>query len=132
MVAACTPAQKPIEYAKDPCQFCKMTIMEPGFASELVTKKGKVFKFDDLSCMIKYMKIEQTSIEDHAYVLVNMYGSNEFLNVQDAVFLHSESFKSPMRGDVAAFKGLPDHSNLPLETTEEIKPLNWAEIIKLF
>lgn len=41
----------PIKLNTDNCDYCKMTIADLRFASELITEKGKVYKYDDLSCL---------------------------------------------------------------------------------
>ena len=53
LLAACQPSPKPIEYGSDMCDYCKMTIVDQQHAAELVTTKGKAFKFDAIeSCSI--------------------------------------------------------------------------------
>ena len=50
----CTQEPEPLVYGKDVCQFCKMTLMDHKFGAELVTNKGKVYKFDDINCMLNF------------------------------------------------------------------------------
>ena len=42
---------------KTPAYTCKMTLVDKKFGAEVVTKKGKVYKFDDLNCMIKFYQL---------------------------------------------------------------------------
>ena len=30
--------------------------MDPKFGGEVITKKGKIYKFDDLHCMVSFLK----------------------------------------------------------------------------
>ncbi len=115
-----------IQYAKDPCQYCKMTIMEPGFAAELVTKKGKSFKFDDLSCMIQFMKTEGNTYEDYALVLVNNHSDHTFIDAGNAMYIRDERLRSPMRGDLGAFAEKMDRE------FADSKVLNWSDVWNLF
>src|SRR5690606_3250333 len=55
------PQPQPIKLNSDACDYCKMTISDARFASELVTKKGRVYKFDDITCMVNYTK-ENTKV----------------------------------------------------------------------
>ena len=43
LVASCAPKAEPIDYGKEECAFCKMTIVSPQFASEGVTQKSKAY-----------------------------------------------------------------------------------------
>jgi copper chaperone NosL len=102
---SCTSAPEPINYGKDECVHCKMTIMDSRFGCEIVTDKGKVFKFDDLHCMVSYIKIKDWNENNFKFLVVNDFLSGgNFLNIKNAYFLKSDLFKSPMRGDVAAFQ----------------------------
>ena len=47
LLNGCSKGPKPIDYGNDGCHFCKMTIVDKIHGSELITEKGKVFKFDD-------------------------------------------------------------------------------------
>lgn len=52
LLSACTPKAQSITYGADMCHFCKMNIVDVQHASEIVTKKGKVFKYDAIECML--------------------------------------------------------------------------------
>ncbi|MDR7820308.1 nitrous oxide reductase accessory protein NosL [Riemerella anatipestifer] len=45
-----------IELGKDQCSHCKMTIQDSRYATELITEKGRIYKFDDLVCMEAYTR----------------------------------------------------------------------------
>ena len=53
-ISACTVEPQPIQYGRDNCAFCKMTIVDGRYGSELVSSKGKVFKFDAVECLINF------------------------------------------------------------------------------
>lgn len=104
MGQGCTPQPDPIRYGQDACQFCKMTIVDPRFAAEVVTKKGRAYKFDDLACLVKHVRAEAYTDADLPIVLVADYAHpGTLLDARAAVFVADESLRSPMRGDVAAF-----------------------------
>ncbi|WP_255070733.1 hypothetical protein [Lacihabitans sp. LS3-19] len=106
--------------------------MKPGFACELVNSKGKNFKFDDISCLIKYMKIEGTSQSDYEFIVVNQFQKEEFIDAKEGLYLQSENFKSPMRGDIAAFKNSPIQIDISDYEVDLKKVLTWEEIFDLF
>lgn len=103
-LGSCSSAPPPIVAGKDQCHECKMVIMDVRFASEIITKKGKAFKFDDVKCMIDYMHLGATEVNDieHIYVL-DYLDKSKFVRVEDAFFVSSNDFHSPMNGNTAAF-----------------------------
>ena len=91
--ANCSVKPEPLRYSKDNCSFCKMTLVDDKFGGELVTKKGKVFKFDDIKCMISFLNSAEGKV-DYSYELVVDYAhaADEFdlIPASDAFYLQSE------------------------------------------
>lgn len=103
-LVSCSAQPEPLKIGQDVCQLCKMGIADARFGGEVLTKKGKVFKFDDIGCMIRFIKsggVEQKDIGQT--VVINYEKQNDFINTGKAVFLIGESIKSPMNFNVAAF-----------------------------
>jgi copper chaperone NosL len=129
---SCAQSPEPIRYGKDACVFCKMTIMDKKYAAEIVTSKGKAFKFDDLSCMVKYMKANQLNDSELAFVVVNDYSNpGELIDVKTATFLSSKDLRSPMRGDVAAFSA-KSFATANMSKFTDAKMLTWKEVFDNF
>ena len=96
-VTCCTPEKTPIEYGLDKCHYCRMTIVDKRFGCELVTSKGKVYKFDATECMAHYMEQENLNAEGVALVLTNTWDRpGELISVESCLFLQSENMPSPM------------------------------------
>lgn len=92
----------PIKLHKDNCDHCKMTIADDRFAAQLITDKGRAYKFDDLSCMMRFSDESKNLVYTQKYV--NDYTKNNILiDAKTAFFIYSTNVRSPMRGDVAAF-----------------------------
>ncbi|MEZ4905535.1 MAG: nitrous oxide reductase accessory protein NosL [Spirosomataceae bacterium] len=122
----------PINYGKDACEFCKMMIMDKKYAAEIVTDKGKAYKFDDLSCMVKYMKVNKLNEANFSFFVVNDYSKpGELIDVKTATFLGSKDLRSPMRGDVAAFadKSVAEATK---SRFSDAKILTWKEVFESF
>ncbi len=101
---SCTPKAEPFKYGTDNCYTCKMGIIDRKFGSELVTKKGKVYKFDDVGCMVRLMKsgtLEQSEVSQ--VLVVNYEKENDLLDVNLCTFVVGQDIKSPMNFNVAAF-----------------------------
>lgn len=131
-MSSCSSQTEPISYGKDNCSLCKMTIMDKEYACELVTQKGKVFKFDDISCLVKYIKSTHTAETDYSFLVVNDFKrTNQFIDVREAFFVSGEGFTSPMRGDLAAFA---DKKAVEAEQKKnpDIKVLSWKQALEKF
>jgi copper chaperone NosL len=103
-LVSCSSQPEPFKVGTDICHLCKMGIVDTKFGSEIITDKGKIFKFDDMGCMIRFMKaggVEQKNISQT--VVINYEKQNDFIDVNKAVLLKSEITKSPMGFDLAAF-----------------------------
>lgn len=120
---------KPINYGTDQCAHCRMTVSDARFGSQLVTNKGRAYHFDDVACVVAYVKAGSVAEEDVAnYYLPDYSNENELLPAEGLFLLKSESLKSPMRGDVAAFASKAD-----LEKVREVhggENLAWADLWK--
>lgn len=129
---ACSINPEAIQYGKENCSFCKMTIMDGKFGSELVTLKGKIFKFDDVSCMIKYINTSEQTSTDFSHIVVNSYDKPENLvDANSLFFVVSPKFQSPMMGNTAAFTD-ENKANEILGKDTEAKKYLWNDLIKNF
>jgi len=94
IMSACTPKPEAINYGNDGCDYCKMTIVDKRYAAELVTTKGKVYKFDAVECMINYKK-ENTDTK-WILELVSDFNSQQLVDAANSSFLRCAQLSSPM------------------------------------
>lgn len=117
-----------IRYGQDQCIYCKMTISDARFGTQIVTKKGRAFNFDDIQCMIAFLKAGDVDQSDIQEIYVPDYvNDNQLLPVSEVLLLKSESLRSPMRGDIAAFRSKED-----LEDARKIhggEVLTWDDLL---
>ena len=100
---SCNTGPKPIDYGSDGCQYCKMTIVDKIHGAEIVTNKGKVFKFDATECMLNYLQDNPDTKSGNFYT--NHYESpTDLIATPEATFLISKALPSPMNGNITAFK----------------------------
>ena len=102
VLMSCSVEQKPISYGKDACHYCKMNIVDQQHASEIVTKKGKVFKYDAIECMANDND-NNTADNVALYLVMDYKNPNNFLDAKLATYLISENISSPMNGNLSAF-----------------------------
>jgi copper chaperone NosL len=104
LASSCTPKTEPFNYGKDNCYFCKMGIADPKYGGEVITKKSKVYKFDDVICMVRYLQSGTLKENEIAKkVIINFEKENDFLDVGKAIFWVSPELRSPMGSNAAAF-----------------------------
>ncbi len=106
-LSACTVEPVPINYGSDACNFCKMNIVDSQHAAEFVTKKGKVYKFDAIECMMNQMK--DFGSEEIALYMVSDYSTpGELTDAVAATYLKTEAIPSPMGGFLTGFKEMAE------------------------
>lgn len=127
LVSSCKVEPEQINYGKDTCHYCSMTIVDHQHASELVTAKGKVYKYDAIECLINDLKKRDSS--EVGLLLVNDYSHpSELISAESATYLISEGVPSPMGAFLSAFSNKATAEAVKSEKGGEI--FNWQEVKK--
>ena len=129
LLQSCNAGPEPIIAGTDHCDFCKMTITEPRFASELVTKKGRVYKFDDIQCLLQYKATAAVQPADvQGCYLADYAGTHMLLKAEESFLFRSEELRTPMNGQVIAF----GHRDSLQAVAVRLKgqPLTWEQLNK--
>lgn len=92
-----------INLNKDNCDNCNMPISDIRFGCELVTEKGRVYKFDDVSCMIGYSAENKDKLNNALYYVCDYLSPHELVQTNQLTFIEGEAVNSPMGGNVASF-----------------------------
>lgn len=122
LMASCSRQPVPIKYNKDNCDYCQMTIADSRFAAELMTDKGKVFKFDDLACMLNY-KLENKSSKFIGNFVNEFIQPNQMIPLESSFVIQGERVGSPMGGNMAAFSNRDSAVAYSYRLNAELKPL---------
>ncbi len=128
-LTSCNPVSEPLKLGFDNCHFCKMTISDARFGAELVTTKGKIYKFDDTHCILDYLKtksIESANIKN--IYLSNYSGNHQLIDVKNALLLKAAELRSPMAGNVAAFNLQDSLASVQKRFSGTI--VSWSELIR--
>ena len=105
VMISCSTEPEPLHYGTDICYVCKMTLMDNKFGGELVTKRGKMYKFDDLNCFLNFYNSEYEPAEDFQHRLVIDYSSpGKLVDATFGFYFKSEDIRSPMNGGIALFE----------------------------
>ncbi|WP_421824643.1 nitrous oxide reductase accessory protein NosL [Flagellimonas oceanensis] len=103
LASGCSIRPKPIDYGHVGCHYCSMTIVDKQHAAQLVTKKGKVFNFDAIECMMNQLKDQDKSTM--ALFMVNDFDQpGSLVDGTKATYLISENIPSPMGAFLSAFE----------------------------
>ena len=127
-LSSCNVQPEPFVLGKDACEDCKMTIMDARFGGEIITKKGRVYKFDDARCIAHFIKTNAIIQDKIAKTVVSSYEeANSFIDVNQAYFVVSEQLHSPMNSNAAAFK----NKNLAEQKVKKSAGAthNWDELL---
>ena len=106
LIGACTPKPQPIDYGKEECAFCKMTIVSPQFASEVVTHKVAL------------------------HLVCDYLNEGNFIEASPATYLVSPNIESPMGGNLAAFSSKEDAQRIQAEKGGDL--YDWEGIQQKF
>ena len=100
-LAGCQAEPRPVQLGVDSCTFCRMTVGDPRFAAEFVTKKGKVLTFDSIECLAAFAVADEDAGTPW---VTNFNDPGEWLKADRAFFVRSPAVRSPMGLNVSAYK----------------------------
>mgnify|MGYP003607980446 FL=1 len=126
-VSCVTNEAEPIKLNSDACEFCKMKISDGKFGAELITNKGRIYKFDDMHCMISYHK-ENLTTNIQSFYIHDFSQNNILIPAETAFYVKGGEINSPMRGNIIAVK-TEEEANKVIEKYKA-NPTSWSEIIK--
>ena len=123
---SCSVEPKKINYGKDHCHYCDMTVVDKTHASEYVTKKGKAYTFDAIECLVNELN-ENKNEDMMAFILVSDYSSpGKLIKATEATYLISKNIKSPMGANLSAFE-LKETASKHINKNEG-KLYNWEQL----
>ena len=107
-----------------------MQITDNRYGSEIVTEKGKVFKFDEAGCMIEYAIVKNLIGDANQKFLVIDFATPEtFIDATTAFFVQNDNFRSPMGSNVMAFDSEISRQKFAAESGGSL--LSWVVVIEL-
>jgi len=121
--------QKPrdININQDICAYCKMGITDTRFASELITAKGKVYKFDSIECLAAFYRQMNQHKKGNAKLWVhNFLLPKQWLNAKSAIFIKSDKIRSPMSLNLLAVANDSEMTNIQRQF--DGKRIKWSDL----
>ncbi|MFB9274307.1 nitrous oxide reductase accessory protein NosL [Cohnella cellulosilytica] len=92
----------PINEEVDVCAICKMQIKDDAYATQLTTKDGKNYKFDDIGCMNEWKT--QNGTDNIGMDFVRDYNDKEWIEFSAATYVYDASIRTPMAYGIVSFK----------------------------
>lgn len=127
---ACSSEPAPIHFGEDGCSYCRMTISDHRYGGELMTNKGKVYKYDSIECLAAYILENKPGSDDIQNIwTIDFNNPKAFIDAGQAWYIHSELLKSPMGLNLSAFK-----DKTLAESVENVYPgelVRWDEVKKI-
>lgn len=123
----CNVSPKAIDYGNDGCHFCKMTIVDKVHGAEIVTNKGKIYKFDASECMVNFIDEFEDSSEIKLYLTNHFTEPEALIDATKATFLISENVPSPMGAFLTAFKNKTEAEKIQSEKGGSL--YSWKELL---
>jgi copper chaperone NosL len=131
LLAGCSVGPRPIQYGTDQCAHCDMTIIDARYGTELVTKKGKIYTFDSIECMIDFLQDKLSPGEEVKFAMVTPYNKpSTLVEAAQADYLHSKAFPSPMGMYLTAFDD--DHEICASKREHGGMIFSWDELLQEF
>ena len=103
LLSGFTPGVQPVELLPeaDACANCRMSVNKDRFASELLSRDGDVWKFDEIGCMVTFAKKKNLASPSLKGAFVHDFTSGKWLSLSEAVLVKSR-FPTPMRAGILA------------------------------
>jgi copper chaperone NosL len=128
-ITACDKSANPIKYGEDQCDFCSMGIVQKTHAAQLVTEKGKQYKFDAIECMVNFIKDKSGEFDSATFFVANYNHPGEMIPAESTSYLISENLPSPMGAYLTAFASLSEAKAAQKKLKGEI--YQWNDLEKV-
>ena len=129
-LTSCGSEPEPINYGHDECEFCRMQITDNKYGAELVTDKGKIYKFDSIECMIEFSLVKNTLGDTNNKLLITDFDNpDNFIDARNSFYVKNDKFRSPMGLNVTAFNSEEQAQKFISENGGE--KISWVEVIEL-
>lgn len=122
----------PINEDVDICAICKMQVKDDAYATQLTTKDGKNYKFDDIGCMHQWKA--ENGTDNIGMDFVRDYNDKEWIEYSKATYVYDASLRTPMAYGILNFKDKASAEAFVAEqgvgtimTAEELASHDWKQ-----
>jgi len=96
---------QPVEIEEaDSCALCKMAISQKQYAAELIDAEERVYKFDDIGCLLKFAADRNLTgrAPENVYLYFRDFDGAGWIKGDSAQFVRSPEIPSPMASGIIA------------------------------
>lgn len=128
VLTACISKQpQNVRLHTDECEYCKMVISDPQFVSQMVSDKGKSYKFDSVECMAAFAVQNGDKTDQSAFYVSNYQNPDEWIPLEEAEIYQSEEVRSPMGLSLIAIKKEEDIQTVLGDAEQK----SWSETMQI-
>ncbi len=130
VVAACAAGgPRPISYGRENCDYCRMTISDARFGTELITTTGAVKVFDSIECLASYYLDATTRGDAREVYVTDFRRPGTFIPADRARFVRGGR-GSPMGLSLTAFANDAE-ANAARDELGGAEVLGWGDVLDL-
>ena len=107
-----------MHWDRDMCERCKMAISERKFAVQAVDKDNKVYKFDDIGCLILWQKLERPDVK-FTKIWITHAKTGKWIDARKAYYFTNSL--TPMAYGFAAYSSKDEIKDEEIIDYEEVK-----------
>lgn len=101
-VAGCAAAgPRAIALHEDACAQCRMSIVDPRYGGEAITRNGRIYTFDSVECLVSWVRVAPAGTVARTYVL-DVQHPGTFIAAESASYLRGVGLSSPMGRAIVA------------------------------
>lgn len=104
LLVGCRPQPEAFAFGSDVDDFCRMTITDARFATQVVMDTGKIYRFDSIECMSGFLaegRVDPEAI--HGLWVTDSAAPDTLIPAGEAWFVQASSIRSPMGAGLQAF-----------------------------
>ena len=90
-----------LDPAIDACAQCKMSVKDSGYAAQVIAGDGRVYKFDDIGCLLTYLSANPSVKAAARYVQDS--STHAWVALEKAYYVVTKEVPTPMSYGIHAF-----------------------------
>jgi len=128
LLVACSSGPVPIAYDQDSCDYCRMQISDPRYGGELITRTGKVHKFDSIECLASFYAGLEDSASVRSLWVSDYRKPGTLVPAREALYIHHQGPGSPMGRGLLALQAGSDASPASVPAGDT---LGWRDVVEM-
>lgn len=134
IMAGCSNEQsfEPVEIDPevDVCEVCNMSLSNEAYVTQLFSKDGDVFLFDDIGCMFEYVEKDKQIARDNIEVeYVRDLKTLDWIEVDKAYYVYNPDVLTPMAFGVVSFES-EEHAKEFVQEQGKGEILNYDQLLE--